>query len=111
MVQQQNESSPRRYQVQTESGPRYFRNRCHNRPAIEIQPEELNQAPSIPGTEPKSPRPGLVKHPSSTAADVADQPSQKPLPKQRVLEKTPVGIALSPQRRTIRPCTRLIEQI
>ena len=95
VVQQPNESSPRRYEIQTESGARYFRNRRHIRPAIEIQPEELNQAPSIPGTEPKSPRPGLVKHPSLTAADVADQPSQKPLPKQCVPEKTPVGIALS----------------
>ena len=69
------------------------------------------QALSIPGTEPKSPRCGLVKHPSSTAADVADQPSQKPLPKQCVPEKTPVGIALSRPRRGIRPPTRLIGQI
>ena len=59
----------------------------------------------------QSPGPGLVKHPSSTAADVADQPSQKPLPNQFVPEKTPVGIALSRPRRTIRPPTRLIEQI
>ena len=98
VVQQPNESSPRRYEVQTESGARYFRNRRHIRPAIEIQPEELNQAPSITGTEPKSPRPGLVKLPSLTAADVADQLSQKPLPKQCVPEKTPVGIALSRPR-------------
>ena len=84
-----NESSSRRYEVQTESGARYFRNRRHIRPAIEIQPEELNQAPSTPGAEPKSPGPGLVKHPSSTAADVADQPSQKPLPNQCVPEKSP----------------------
>ena len=111
VVQQPNESSPRRYEVQTESGARYFRNRRHIRPAFEIQPEELNQAPSTPGTESKSPGPGLVKHPSSSAADVADQPSQKPLPSQRVPDKTPVGIALSRPRRTIRPPTRLIEQI
>ena len=116
VVQQPNESSPRRYEVQTESGARYFRNRRHIRPAIGIQPGELNQAPSIPvpstpGTEPKSPGPGLVKHPSSTAADVADQPSQKPLLNQRVPEKTPVRIALSRPQRTIRPPTRLIEQI
>ena len=108
MVQQPNESSPRRYEVQTESGARYFRNRRHIRPAIKIQPEELNQAPSTPGTEPKSPGPGLVKHSSSSAADVADQPSKKPLPNQRVPEKTP---ALSRPRRTIRPPMRLIEQI
>ena len=82
VVQQPNESSPRRYEIQTESGARGFRNRRHIRPVIEIQPQELYQAPSIPGTEPKSPRPGLVKHPSLTAADVADQPSQKPLTKQ-----------------------------
>ena len=105
MVQQPSESSPRRYEVQTESGARYFRNRRHIRPAIEVQPEELNQAPSIPGT--KSPVPGLVKQPSSIAADAADQPSQKPLPKQCVPEKTAVGIALCRPRRTI----RLIEQI
>ena len=111
VVQQANESSPRRYEVQTESGAWYFRNRRNIRPVTEIQPEELNQAPSIPGTEPKSLRPGLVKHPSSTAADVADQPSQKPLPKQCVSEKTPVGIALSSPRRTIRPPTRLTEEI
>ena len=111
MVQQPNESSPRRYEVQTESGARYFRNRGHIRPAIDIQPEELNQARSTPVTEPKSPGPGLFKHPSSSAADVADQPSQKPLPNQRVPDKTPVGIALSRPRRTIRPPTRLIEQI
>ena len=111
MVQQPNESSPRRYEAQTESGARYFRNRRHIRPAIEIQPEKLYQAPSIPGTELKSPRPGLVKHPSSTAAEVADQPSQKPLPKQCVPGKTPVGIALSRPRRAIRPPSRLIEQI
>ena len=72
VVQQSNESSN---EVQTESGARHFRNRRHIRPVIEIQPQELYQAPSIPGTEPKSPRPGLVKHPSLTAADVADQPS------------------------------------
>ena len=68
---------------------------------IEIQPQELNQAPLIPGTEPKSPSPGLVKRPSSTAADVADQPSPKQLPKQCVPEKTPVGIALSRLQRAI----------
>lgn len=78
---------------------------------IEIQPQELNQAPLIPGTEPKSPSPGLVKRPSSTAADVADQPSPKQLPKQCVPEKTPVGIALSRLQRAISPPTRLIEQI
>ena len=111
VVQQPNESSPRRYEVQTESGARYFRNRGHIRPAIDIQPEEFNQAPSTPVTEPKSPGPGLFKHPSSSAADVADHPSQKPLPNQRVPDKTPVGIALSRPRRTIRPPTRLIEQI
>ena len=111
MVQQPNESSPRRYEVQTESGARYFRNRGHIRPAIDIQPEEFNQAPSTPVTEPKSPGPGLFKHPSSSAADVADQPSQKPLPNQRVPDKTPVGIALSRPRRTIRPPARLTEQI
>ena len=111
VVQQPSESSPRRYEVQTESGARYFRNRRHIRSPIEIQPEELYQAPWIPGTEPKSPRPGLVKHPSSTAADVADQPSQKPLLKQCVPGKTSVGIALSRPRRAIRPPTRLIEQI
>ena len=82
VVQQPNESSPRRYEVQTESGARHFRNRRHIRAAIEIQPQELYQAPSIPGTEPKSPRPGLVKHLSLTAAVAADQPSQKPLTKQ-----------------------------
>ena len=111
VIQQPSGSSPRRYEVQTESGARNFRNSRHIRPAIEIQPEELNQAPLIQGTEQKSPRPGLVKHPSSTAADVADQPSPKPLPKQCVPEKTPVGIALSRPRRAIRPPTRLIEQI
>ena len=111
MVQQPNESSPRRYEAQTESGARYFRNRRHIRPVIEIQPEELNQAPSTPGTEPKSLGPGLVKHPSSTAAEVADRPLQKALPNQCVPEKTPVGIALSRPQRTIRPPTRLIEQI
>ena len=52
VVQQPSESSPRRYEVQTESGARYFRNRRHVRSAIEIQPEELYQAPSVPGTEP-----------------------------------------------------------
>ena len=39
VVQQPNESSPRRYEAQTESGARYFRNRHHIRPAIEIRPE------------------------------------------------------------------------
>ena len=95
VVQQPNESSPRRYEEQTESSACYFGIRRHIHPAIEIQPEELNQAPSIPGTEPKSPVSGLVKQPRSTAADVADQPSQKPLPKQCVPEKTLVRIVLS----------------
>ena len=45
VVQQPSESSPRRYEVQTESGARYFRNRRHIRSPIEIQPEELYQAP------------------------------------------------------------------
>ena len=111
VVRQPSESSPRRYEVQTESGAWYFRDRRHIRSAIKIQPEELYQAPSIPGTEPKFPRPGLVKHLSSTAADVADQPSQKPLLKQCVPGKTSVGIALSRPRHAIRPPTRLIEQI
>ncbi|PFX28561.1 Retrovirus-related Pol polyprotein [Stylophora pistillata] len=74
VVQQPGGNSPRRYEVQTESGARYFRNRRHTRPAIESHSEELNQVLVIPGTEQKSQRPGLVKHPSSAVADVADQP-------------------------------------
>ena len=42
VVQQPSGDSPRRYEVQTESGARYFRNRRHIRPAIESQAEELN---------------------------------------------------------------------
>ena len=39
-------------QFETESDARYFRNRRHIRPAIEIQPQELSQVLLIPGTEP-----------------------------------------------------------
>ena len=77
VVQQPNESSPRQYEEQTESSACYFGIRRHIHPAIEIQPEELNQAPSIPGTEPKSPVSGLVKQPRSTAADVLNSVCQK----------------------------------
>ena len=49
VIQQPTNRSPRRYQVQTESGARYFRNRRHLRPAIQSEPpEDLMGQPATP---------------------------------------------------------------
>lgn len=65
------DSSPRRYEVQTESGTWFFRNRRHIRSAVQGQPQGVNQALDIPEPEPELPRPGPVKYPSSAPADVS----------------------------------------
>ena len=49
VIQQPTDRSPRHYQVKTESGAKYFRNRRHLRPVIESdQSEELIGQPALP---------------------------------------------------------------
>ena len=63
VVQQLTDRSPRRYQVQTESGARYFRNRRHLRPAIQSDlPEDSTEQPSTPAelVAPTSPHANTV---------------------------------------------------
>lgn len=104
-------SSPRRHKVQTESGARFCRNRRHIRPAVQDQPQGVNQALDNPEPEPGLPKPGPVKHPSSAPADITNQPSLALLPKQCAPDQGPVGIAMSRPRRNIVPPSRLVEEM
>jgi len=74
--------------VQTESGARYVRNRCHIRPAIQNQLRDSSQTPVAPA-EPVLPTPtSPVKHPSSTPVDTPNQS----LPTQCVPDHTPPSV-------------------
>ena len=99
VVQQPTDRSPRRYQVQTESGARYFRNRGHLRPAIQSdQPEDLigQPATSARSLAPTSPHTNTVN---------------RTLPTQCAQDHTHPSIAASRPRRTVRPPKRLIEEV
>ena len=91
VVQQPTDRSPRRYQVQTESGARYFRNRRHLRPAIQSdQPEDLigQPATSAESLPPTSPHTNTVN---------------RTLPTQCAQDHTHPSIAASRPRRTVGP--------
>ena len=99
VIQQPTDRSPRRYQVQTESGAKYFRNRRHLRPAIQSdQSEELIGQPALPAESiaPASP-------PTKTVSQT--------LPTQCTQDHTHPSIAASRLRRTVRPPKRLIEEV
>ena len=99
MVQQPTDRSPRRYQVQTESGARYFRNRRHLLPAIQSdQLEDLIGQPANPAE--------LVA-PTPPHANTVNQT----LPKQCAQDHTHPSIAASRPQRTLRPPKRLIEEV
>ena len=91
VVQQPTDSSPRRYQVQTESGAGCFRSRRHLLPAIQSdQPEDLIGQPATPAESvaPTSPHTNTV---------------HLTLPTQCALDHTHPSIAASRLRRTVRP--------
>ena len=88
VVQQPTDRSPRRYQVQTESGARYFRNSRHLRPAIQSdQPEDL------------------IGQPATSAESVAPNTVNRTFPTQCAQDHTHPSIAAS------RPPKRLIEEV
>lgn len=90
MFQQPTDGSPRRYEVQNETGAEHFRNRRHIHPAIQDEPEGLNQLQAVPEPEPRFPRPGLVKHPRSTPPEVTNHSALTSLPKQYIPDEPPV---------------------
>ena len=99
VIQQPTDRSPRRYQVQTECGAKYFRNRRHLRPAIQgDQSEELIGQPALPAESvaPASPPTKTVSH---------------TLPTQCAQDHTHPSIAASRPRRTVRQPKRLIEEV
>ena len=99
VIQQPTDKSPRRYQVQTESEVRYFRNRRHLSPAIQSdQPEDLIGQPATLAEliAPTSPHTNTV---------------HQTLPTQCAQDHTHPLIAASRPRRTVRPPKRLIEEV
>ena len=105
VIQQPTDKSPRNYQVQTESGARYFRNRRYIRPAVQSDTGQ----PVIPAEPivPSLTSPDSVKHPSSLPVQNVSQP----LPTPCVQNHTYFGIGASRPRRNIRPPKRLIEEV
>ena len=99
VIQQPTDRSPRRYQVQTKSGAKYFRNRRHLRPAIQShQSEELIGQPALPA-ESVAPASPLTKTVSQT------------LPTQCAQNHSHLSFAASRPGRTFRPPKRLIEEV
>ena len=99
VVQQPTDRSPRRYQVQTESGARCFRSRRHLLPAIQSdQPEYLIGQPATPAE--------LVA-PTSPHTNTVNQI----LPTQCAQDHAHPSIEASRPRRTVRPPKRVIEKV
>ena len=99
VIQQPTDRSPRRYQVQTESGAKYYRNCRHLRPAIQShKPGELIGEPVLPAESVVSASP-LTKTVSQT------------LPMQCAQDHTHPSIAAFRPRRTVRPPKRLFEEV
>ena len=99
VIQQPTDRSPRRYQVQTESGAKYFRNRQHLSPAIQSdQSEELIGQPAL-RAESVAPASPQTKTVSQT------------LPTQCAQDHPHPSIAAPRPRRTVRPPKRLIEEV
>ena len=107
VIHQPTDSSPRRYEVQPESGARFCRNRRHIHPAVQDQPQDIIQAQDIPEPEPGLPRPGPVKHSSFASAGISNDPAIASLRKQ----SAPDPFGTPSATRSIRPPSRLIEEV
>jgi len=97
-VQQPTDRSPRRYQVQTESGAKYFRNRRHLSCNQSDQPEDLTGQPATPAE--------LVV-PTLPHTNTVDQT----LPTHGLQDHTHPSIAASRPRQTVGPPKTLIEEV